>query len=154
MTHRLEESSWHVYIKVMKRSFGKRTVPRGFSLVELLIVIVVIAILSALVIPQILRVRESANLSTARQQQVELQTALGNWIAAQSSGPGGLAAAKSAYTGNKLALIGNYLSTGTYAALSGSGDNVTSAALNGAKAKLQFSSWSSGGQPTVNWVNN
>lgn len=127
---------------------------RAFSLVEILIVIAVIAVMATLVLPQILNTRTSAQVSTARQQQVELQTALGNWIAAQSSGPGGLAAARSAYTGNKLSLVGGYLSAGTYAALSGSGDNVTSAALTGANAKLQFSSWSLGGQPTVNWVNN
>lgn len=127
---------------------------RAFSLVEILIVIAVIAVLATLVLPQILNTRASAHVMTARQQQVELQTALGNWISAQSSGPGGLAAARTAYTGNKLALVGGYLSAGTYAALSGNGDNVTSDALNGAKAKLQFSSWSSGAQPTVNWVNN
>ncbi len=126
---------------------------RAFSLVEILIVIAVLAVLATLVLPQIINIRGSAHLSTARQQQVELQTALGNWIAAKSSEPGGLSAARTAYTGNKLALISGYLSTGTSAALSGSGDEVTSAALNGAKAKLQFSSWSSGGQPTVNWVN-
>lgn len=125
----------------------------GFSLIELLVVIVVLVILSSLLIPQITRVKEGAQDSIARQQQVELQTALGNWIAAKSSEPGGLAGARAAYTGTKLALLQNYLQAATYASLSGSGDTVTSAALSGANAHLEFSAWPSGGQPTVNWVN-
>jgi len=127
--------------------------PAGFHLIELLIVIAVIAILSALLIPQIKDVRENAQTSIARQQQAELQTALGNWIIAKSSGPGGLAAARSAFNGTKLALLQGYLQEGTYSSLSGNGDTVTSAALDGANAYLQFSSWSSDQQPTVQWIN-
>ena len=125
----------------------------AFSLIEILIVIAVIAILSSLLIPQISRVKESAQISVARQQQTELQTALGNWVVAQSSGSGGLAAARAAYTGTKLSLLQNYLQAGTYASLSGSGDTVTSAALSAANAHLQFSDWPLDGQPTVDWVN-
>lgn len=142
----------HQYPEIMKPLATSKA--RAFSLVEILIVIAVLAVLATLVLPQIMNIRGSAHLSTARQQQVELQTALGNWIVAQSSGAGGLAAAKSAYTGNKLALLQNYLQSATYAALTGSGDDVTSAALNAANAKLQFSSWPTGtGQPSVLWVN-
>lgn len=127
---------------------------QAFSLVEILIVIAVIAILATLVIPQIVNIRSAAYVSTARQQQVELQTALGSWIAAQASGPGGLAQARSAYTGNKLSLLQSYLQPATYAALSGSGNDVSSAALSSANAKLQFSGWSSGNNnPSVLWVN-
>ena len=71
----------------MRRIRG-RLDPSAFSLVEILIVIVVIVILSSLLIPQITRVKEGAQVSVARQQQVEIQTALGNWIAAKSSEPG------------------------------------------------------------------
>lgn len=124
-------------------------------MIEILIVIVVIIILSSLLIPQITRVKESAQVSVARQQQAELQTALGNWIAAKSAEPGGLAAARDAYkAGTKLALLQNYLQASTYSALSGSGDNVTSTALDSANAYLQFSAiWSTGTQPSVQWVN-
>lgn len=125
----------------------------AFSLVEILIVIVVIVILSSLLIPQISRVKEGAQISVARQQQAELQTALGNWVVAQSSQPGGLAAARAAYTGTKLTLLQNYLQAATYASLSGSADSVTSAALDSANARLQFSAWPLDGQPTVDWVN-
>ena len=127
---------------------------RAFSLIELLIVIIVIVVLSSILIPQITQVKDGAQVSVARQQQVELQTALGNWIAAKSSEPGGLAGARAAYTGTKLALLQNYLQAATYASLSGSGDTVTSAALTSANAHLEFSAWASGGEPTVNWVNN
>ena len=127
----------------------------AFSLVEVLLVIAVIGILSTLLMPQILNMRAQAQTTTARQQQAELQTALGNWIVAKSSGPGGLAAARTAYTGNKLALLQNYLQESTYASLTpATADTVTSTALDGAKAYLQFSSWSVGGQqPTVQWIN-
>ena len=98
--------------------------------------------------------RQSAHQALARQQQAELQSALGSWVVAKSSGPGGLAAARAAYSGTKLSLLQNYLQTSTYASLSGSGDTVTSAALDSANAYLQFSAWSVGGQqPTVQWIN-
>lgn len=125
----------------------------GFSLVEMLVVIAVVSILSAVLIPQVFNLRSGAQVATARQQQAELQNALGNWIVAKSSGPGGLAAARTAYTGTKLALLEGYLQEGTYSALTGDGDNVRSAALDGAKAYLRFSSWSVGQQPIVEWVN-
>lgn len=119
----------------------------------MLVAIAVVGILSAVLIPQVFNLRSAAQVSTARQQQAELQTALGNWIVAKSSGAGGLAAARTAYTGTKLALLQSYLQEATYSALSGEGDNVTSAALDGAKAYLRFSSWNVGQQPIVEWVN-
>ena len=126
----------------------------GFSLIEVLLVVAVIGIIATLLIPYVSPMRGAASNQIARQQQAELQTALGSWVAATSSGPGGLAAARSAYggAGSKLALLQNYLQPATYAALSGSGNNVTSAALNAAGASLQFSSWGVSGTPTVNWV--
>lgn len=137
----------------MRDSRGHRQAT-AFSLIEILIVVAVLVILSSLLIPQITRVKEGAQISVARQQQAELQTALGNWIVAQSSRPGGLAAARAAYTGTKLSLLQDYLQAGTYASLSGSGDTVTSAALDSANAYLQFSDWpSSGHQPIVEWKN-
>ncbi len=125
----------------------------GMSLVELLITIAIIAVLSALLIPYISPMRGGTQEAVARQQQAQLQTALDNWVVATSGGPGGLAAARTAYTGTKLALLQNYLQAATYANLSGDGDTVTSAALDGANAYLQFSSWSVGEQPTVQWIN-
>lgn len=127
----------------------------GFSLVEVLVVIAVIGILSALILPQILDVREGSQEAVARQQQSELQTALGNWLVARSSESGGLAAARTVYNGTsgKLGLLENYLQPATYASLSG-GNTVSSTALDAANAYLQFSDWPvSEHQPTVEWIN-
>lgn len=128
---------------------------RAFSLVEILIVIAVLAILSTLLFPYISPMQRATQEVVARQQQAALQTALGNWTTAASSQPGGLAGARDAYNaaGNKLALLQNYLQAATYTVLTGSGDSVTSEALAGASASLQFSAWNVGGAPTVNWVN-
>ena len=125
----------------------------AFSLVEVLITVAVVGIMAALLIPYISPMRRGTQEAVARQQQAQLQTALDNWVVATSGGPGGLAAARAAYTGTKLALLQNYLQVATYANLSGDGDTVTSAALDGANAYLQFSSWSTGQQPTVQWIN-
>ncbi|MBJ7391394.1 MAG: type II secretion system protein [Chthoniobacterales bacterium] len=125
----------------------------GFSLVEMLVVIAVIAIISAVLLPYVSPMRRASSDQIARQQQAELQTALGSWIAATSSGPGGLAAAREAYSqsSSKLGLLQNYLQPATYAAFGGSGNNVTSAVLSAAGTSLQFSSWGVGGYPSVNW---
>jgi len=128
----------------------------GFSLVEILLVVAVIAVISSILIPFFSPIRGAASGQVARQQQAELQTALSSWVIAQSGGPGGLAAARAAYngaTGPKLQLLQNYLQAATYSSLSGSGNAVTSSALASANAYLEFSEWIAGGQPTVQWFN-
>lgn len=136
---------------IMKRTNRSES---AMSLIELLVVIVIIGVLATLVIPYVSPLRESASMHVARQQQVELQTALGSWISAASAGPGGLAAARGAYNGagSKLGLLQSYLQPSTYASLSGSGSSVSSAALSGAGASLQFSSWGVDSMPSVQWV--
>jgi type II secretory pathway pseudopilin PulG len=124
------------------------------SLIEMLLVVGILGIMAALLIPYVSPMSDAAGAQVARQQQAELQTALGSWIAAASSGPGGLAAARDAYnsSGSKLALLQDYLQPATYAAMSGGGDTVSSAALSSAGASLVFSGWGIGGSPSVNWV--
>lgn len=126
----------------------------GMSFLELLVVIAILGILSALLIPYVSPMRGAASVQVARQQQAQLQSALGSWIAAASSGPGGLAAARGSYNGagSKLGLLEAYLQPSTYAALSGGGSSVTSAALTEAGASLAFSAWGVDSPPTVNWV--
>lgn len=122
----------------------------GFSLVELLVVVAAIAIFSGLAISYVGGASESSRLVVARQQQVQLQTALDAWIAARSSGTGGLAAAKSAYSSSASAMLSAlapYLrEPGIFSA---SGGGVSSSALSGAGKTLQFSSWSDGSYPKV-----
>jgi type II secretory pathway pseudopilin PulG len=123
------------------------------SLLELLVVIAILGTLAALVMPNISPMRGSASTQIARQQQVQLQTALGSWVAAESAKSGGLAAARSAYNsaGSKLGLVQGYLQSATYASLTGSGNTVTSQALTEAGASLEFTSWSLTNAPAVLW---
>ena len=128
----------------------------AFSLIEMLVVVAIIAVLAALIFPSISPMRGVASERTARQQQAELQTALGNWISAVSGDAGGLAAARSAYNAanNKLSLLSNYLQPGTYTNLVGTGTAVRSAALTTSGARLEFSApWNVGGYPTIQWIN-
>lgn len=135
---------------------NKRENYLGFSLLELLVVIAIIAILTFILIPTINGVSNASQTTVARQQQAELQSALGIWLVSQSSGPGGLAAARSAYQGNKKELLRNYLQESTYESLSSIGDDtIVSAALIAVRARLEFSSWNaSSDRPRVNWINN
>lgn len=129
---------------------------RGFSLPELLVVIAVVGIIASIVIASITGSREFANEVMARQQQAELQTALGAWIASASSQSGGLAAARQAYTNeeNKLLLLSNYLQVDTFSRLQYQGVEVTSDALTASGAALYFSAdWSPGESPMVTWSN-
>jgi prepilin-type N-terminal cleavage/methylation domain-containing protein len=133
---------------------GKTTSRSGFSFFESLVVVAMLGIIATLLITYVSPMRETTSIQVARQQQAELQTALGAWIAAASSGPGGLAAARGSYSGagSKLGLLQAYLQPATYAALSGSGSSVSSEALAEAGASLQFSSWGVDNSPSVNWV--
>jgi prepilin-type N-terminal cleavage/methylation domain-containing protein len=128
----------------------------AFSLIEILIAVAVIAIISAFLISSISGTTQQANQTVARQQQAELQTALGNWISAASAGPGGLAAARGLYNAqaDKLSLLSNYLQADPFARLTASGSQVNSAALAGSRAALQFSpTWEAGQTPIVTWSN-
>ncbi len=129
---------------------------RGFSLLEILVVIAVIGVMLTMAIAYVAGTARAAKQVTARQQQAELQTALGNWIVAESSGSGGLAAARTTYNENagaKLQLLEDYLQAATYSNLSGDGDIVTSDALDSSNAYLQFSAWNFGQQPALQWIN-
>jgi len=122
----------------------------GFSLVELLIVIAVIGILSALIISAISNATDDSRFAVARQQQVVLQEALNSWIAAQSS----VAEAQSIYAtnGNKLSLITSYLrneSPGGGVLFSNNGGAVSSEILDKVDKRLQFSGWTTNAYPSI-----
>ncbi len=123
---------------------------RAFSLVEILIVIAVIAILSGLAFSYIGGASEQASVVVARQQQVQLQSALDAWIAAQSSGPAGLSGARNAYSTDASAMVSTlspYLRDPSIFTVSGGG--VSSAALSKIGKSLQFSSWGESTYPKI-----
>jgi prepilin-type N-terminal cleavage/methylation domain-containing protein len=122
----------------------------GFSLVELLLVITVVALISGLAISYVGGASDSSSTLVARQQQVQLQTALDAWIAARSSGTAGLGGAKAAYStdaATMLSALSPYLrDPGIFSV---SGGTVSSSALSAAGKSLQFSSWTDNSYPKV-----
>ena len=117
---------------------------------EILVVIAVLGIISGLAISYVGGAADSSGVLVARQQQVQLQTALDAWVAAQSSGTAGLAGARSAYStdaATMLTKLAPYLrDSGIF---SNSGSAVSSQALGKTGKTLQFSSWADGGYPKV-----
>jgi len=131
----------------------------GFTLVELLLVIAIIGIMSALIVASVTGAAEDSRRIMARQQQVVLQEALNAWISAQVSGTNSLANARASYNAQttpatKLALLRRYLDESTYNSftVSGSGQ-IQSEAMTKLGAYLQFSSsWGISNYPQVNMI--
>lgn len=128
----------------------------GFTLVELLLVIAVIGIMSALIISSVTNAARDSRLVVARQQQAVLQEALNAWITAASGGTNSLLAARTAYNSAgsasaKLELLRDYLQPSTYDQFSqnSSGGSVQTDAMKTANVSLGFSAWSGSAYPTV-----
>lgn len=123
----------------------------GFSLIEILIVVAVIAVISGLAMTFLGGAAENSRNLVARQQQVQLQTALDAWMTAQSSGTAGLSSVRTnKYSTDPGVMLTNlipYLRDTNIFSVSGGG--VSSSALSGIGKTLQFSSWSNGSYPKV-----
>jgi len=130
----------------------------GFTLVEILLVIAIIGVMSALVLTTIGNAARDSHEVVARQQQVSLQQALNAWI----NSPGNsnsVTVARTRYNNAanhaaRLALISGYLAGETYDHLTNasSADQIRSTALQKSGRYLVFSTWTTTNYPTVNML--
>ena len=60
----------------MKLNSVRRTIEKGFTLVELLIVVIILAIVAAIVVPQFASSTEDANVSSLDTTLVNMRTAI------------------------------------------------------------------------------
>jgi len=123
-------------------------VTSGFTLVELLLVIAVIGVMSALVISSVVNAAQDSRLVIAKQQQVTLQEALNAWLTSASSGTNTIGTARTAYNTAtaataKLALLQPYLHSETYNHLTSrtTSSRVISEAMAGSGTYLEFMTW-------------
>ncbi len=130
---------------------------RGFTLVEMLIVISVIAIMAAMVISAFSNAAQDTRRVVARQQQAAVQSAVNAWVASQSSGTGSLAGARTAYNAAttslaRLNLVANYLDDKTTAHFRTNTTNtnqVLSEALKKTNQYLELPTWNASSYPKV-----
>ena len=84
----------------------KRLRSKGFTLVEIMIVVAIIALLAAIAIPNLLRARHNANEAAAQASLRTISTACESWLGANGTYPAALntlSAANPPYIDNVLA---------------------------------------------------
>ena len=136
--------------------FQKAT--RAFTMVEMLIVIAVIGIMSALVISAFSNAAQDTRRVIARQQQASVQNAVNAWVNSTSQ-QSGLAETRRLYnlagsSKGRLQLVGNYLDEMTLAHFLNPSNTVNntevrSAALKKTNQYLLLDSWLSESYPKV-----
>jgi prepilin-type N-terminal cleavage/methylation domain-containing protein len=130
----------------------------GFTMVEMLIVIAVIAIMASLVISAFSNAAQDTRRVVARQQQAAVQSAVNAWVARKSSGTGSLAAAMTEYNAEptslaKLNLVAGYLDEKTADHLRTNTVNtgqILSEALKKTSQYLELPNWDPNSYPKVN----
>jgi prepilin-type N-terminal cleavage/methylation domain-containing protein len=129
---------------------------RAFTMVEMLIVIAVIGIMSALVISAFSNAAQDTRRVVARQQQAAVQNAVNAWVNSTSQAQG-LAQTRNLYnlagsSKGRLQLVQSYLDDATLSHfLSNTTNNneVKSAALSKTNQYLLLSDWSAASYPKV-----
>lgn len=122
-------------------------------MVEMLVVIAVISVMTALVVTAVANAAGDARLIVARQQQAVLQEALNAWIS-RASLTNGLQGARSSYAvagsdAAKLGLLQNYLDAGTYSNFSTNGGQIKTADMQKIGKSLSFTAWGASTYPRV-----
>jgi len=144
----------------MALSTFKNRRKRAFTLVEMLLVIAVIGILTALVVAAISNAAQDTRVVIGRQQNVVLQEALNSWVTSASSGTANLSSARSAYSAQttskaKLIMLKDYLDPITYDHMilyTVDEGKIQTEALTKAGLYLQFSAWSGTSYPKVEMI--
>lgn len=137
-----------------------RNANQGFTLVELIIVIAVIGIMSALAISSLSNGATDAREIVARQQQATVQSAVSGWVTGQLSGSSSLSQVRTTYNAaetsmERLALVQGYLDDVSYdhfVSSSGDGDEVLSGSLAKLGWHLSLPDWEDGSYPKVDLV--
>lgn len=132
----------------------------GFTLIELIIVIAVIGIMSALAISSLSNGATDAREIVARQQQATVQSAVNGWVVGQLSGTASLSQVRTTYNTKttsmeRLGLVQDYLDEVSYTHftdMSEDSDEILSAALSKLGWHLSLPDWESGSYPKVDLV--
>jgi len=137
---------------------ARRPSAAAFTMVEMLIVIAVIGIMSALVISAFSNAAQDTRRVVARQQQAAVQNAVNAWANSYSQ-EHGLAAARTVYNAaatskGRLQLVGSYLDDTTLSHFlnpsnTTNNDQVQSAALKKIGQHLSLGEWSAASYPKV-----
>lgn len=126
-------------------------------MIEMLVVIAVIGIMSALVISAFSNVSQDTRRIVARQQQAEVQNAVNAWVN-KISQESGLEAARNQYNGSgsgntskgRLALVSLYLDDATFGHFDTTDENqVKSAAMKKVGKYLVLGDWAQNSYPKV-----
>ncbi|MFV1995687.1 MAG: type II secretion system protein [Verrucomicrobiales bacterium] len=132
----------------------------GFTLVELLLVISVIAIMGALAISHFSNASQDTRRVVARQQQATMQSAVNAWVSANISGNNSVETARLAYntpadSKARLLLIKSYLDDVSYDHFvdnTSNDDQLQSASMVNLSYYLQLPDWAFGSYPKVDLI--